>query len=260
MSKESRIEEIGRVWTKEARLLTPIRDVEVAFAFPIFGAGNYDIVVNQVLDAKQRLPTGEQTAFMLDDAYNSGDIKDNPRAESVRNIMNNGWLWVPSVNVLTPKNVKNPGMYSVFDEEGKGLSKQYDVNELEDILSGGSIERGVRFSKDMKVAFAPQNTIRAGKHDKGTLAYDGAYIAVYGVEGAEKLDKVANNFRFNPYSWVPINNTNTNIQTLSALCRGRDLGGNRLGAVFDSGSDDWDGYVVSVSGSRPTTRGNAPKK
>lgn len=259
----SRIEEVVRpAWALEAKLYVPVRDIEVAFAFPTFGPNTYNEVVKQVLDNKQKLPTGEQTAFMLDDVYNSGvpSVKDSARAEFVRtNIMYNGWMWVPRVNVWTPKTTKTPGMYSVHDKEGNGLAKTIDTNELEGRLSGGLTERGVRFSQDRSVAFAPLKTMNAGKHAKGTLAQDGAYIANYGIEGAEKLDNVAKRFPLKPYSWIINNKSGSNIQSLSRLLRDWGLVGDRLGADFDSDGSFRDGYVVSVSGSSHSAEGTAPK-
>ena len=261
--RNSRIEEVAKpAWALETKLYVPVRDKEIVFGFPAFGPNTYAEAVKQVLGNGQRLPTGEQTAFMLDEAYNSNvpEVKNSARAKSVRtNIMRNGWLWVPQVNVWTPKTA-NSGMYSVYDKEGNGLGKVIDTNELEDRLSGGSIERGVRFSQDRSVAFAPLNTIRAGTHNKGTLAQDGAYIANYGVEGAEKIDKVASGFNFNPYSWIVDNNSGNNIQSLSALLRIWLLDGDRLLAGFDSYGGGRLGYVVSVSGSDSSAEGTAPKK
>ncbi|MBI5803902.1 hypothetical protein HY450_01525 [Candidatus Pacearchaeota archaeon] len=207
------------------------------------------------------LPTGEQSAFMLDEAYNSKDptVKDSSRTEFVRNdIMRNGGLWVPEVTITTPQNTKNPGMYSVFDENGEGLRRVYTTEELEDRLTGGDTEKGVRFSQDRTVAFAPQNIVRAGEHKKGTLAQDGACIAVYSPEGAEALDRMAEQFRFKLYSRVAKNNSNENIQSLSALLRGRDLVDDRLDAYFYS-DGSWGGYVLSVSGSNSIAEGDAPK-
>jgi hypothetical protein len=260
----SRIEELGRVWTPEAKWTIPQASGEPAFLFPAFGPGTYDNVVKQVIENREsgvNLPRGEQSTFLLDEAYNSDDeaIKKSPRSEFVRkNIMYDGWLWIHSVNVWTPKDVKNPGMYSVFDENGEGLERVYTTEELEDRLSGGDTERGVRFSQDRTVAFVPQNTIKSGEHNKGTLSQDGAFIAVYSPEGAEALDRVAEQFRFEPYSWIVNNDSDKPIQSLSAL--GGDVDDGRLVAGFGSGGGSRDGYVISVSGSDSVAKGGAPKK
>ena len=263
----SRIEELPRVWTPEAGW-TILQDQEeiATFLFPAFGPGNYEKVIAQVLSNRERganLPRGEQLAFLLDEAHNSANakVKKSPRSEFVRkDIMYNGWLWVHHVNVWTPRKIKNPGMYSVFDEHGQGLDKEYTIEELEDRLNGGSTERGVRFSEDRRVAFAPLNTFRPGYHKKGTLSQDGAFIANYGVKGAEALDRVAEQFRLNPYSLIVNNDSDKPIQSLSALYGGRNLDDDRLGANFNSGGDYRDGYVVSVSGSNINAEGSVPKK
>ena len=250
--KASRIEELGKVWTPETNWRIPTVMGEVTFVFPAFGPNVYDEVVKQVLANRQRLPTGEQSAVMLDEAYHSAakGVRESQRTEFVRkNIMYGGWLWVPNVNVWTPITDRNPGIYVVFDENGKGLNEEKRVIELEDRLSGGSTERGVRFSKDRKVAFSPKGLIGEGYHDKGTLAQDGAYIANYGVEGAEKLDSVAKVFSFKPCSWIINNNTGKPIQTLSALCRNSYIDDNWLNAYFNAARNNRNGYVLSVSGS-----------
>ncbi len=263
----SRIEEIPvqRGWTPEARWTIPQLSEEQAFLFPAFGPGTYDNVVAQVLANKERganLPRGEQSALMLNEAYNSADdvIRKSSRTEFVRKeIMANSWLWVPHVVITTPNSIKNPGMYVVFDEEGKGLARKYTTEELEDKLLKGDTEKGVRFSQDGAVAFAPRNTYQGGEYKKGTLAQDGAFIAVYRPEGAKALDRVAEQFSWNPFSWVVDNTSNENIQTLSALGGGRLLDG-WLGANFNSSGYDRGGYVISVSGSGNSAEGTASKK
>jgi len=198
---------------------------------------------------------------MLDEAYNSADesIKNSSRTEFVRkNIMYGGWLWVPVVDVWTPKNIPNPGMYAVLDETGEGLAREITTEELEDRLSKGNTERGVRFSKDRTVAFAPLPMIRGEYHEKGTLAQDGAFIANYGVEGAEKLDNVTRAFSWRPYSWVVNNTSDRPVKTLSALDRGGYLDDDGLGAYFVSDGGTF-GYVLSVSGSKSVAEGSAPK-
>src|SRR3989344_6630073 len=264
--KALRIEELGKVWTPEANWRVPTVRGEVTFVFPAFGPSVYGEVVNQVLSNRQRLPTGEQSAFMLDEAHNSTDkeVKQSQRTEFVRkNIIYNGWLWVPNVNVWTPRNISNPGMYVVFDENGEGLAKERSVTELEDRLSGGSTEKGVRFSNDRKVAFSPLGLIKKEHHEKGTLSQDGAFIANYGVEGSEKLDAVAKAFLFKPYSWIVENTTDKPIHNLSALDwgRGRDIGGYGLGASFCANGNGRGGYVLPVSGSSLSAEGAiTPKK
>jgi hypothetical protein len=245
-----RIEKVAKVWTPDARLIVPTSREVVTFSFPAFGRGTYDSVVKQVLASGQRLPTGEQTAFMLDAAYNHESVKNTDEAKFMRdNVMYSNSLWVPNVNVWTPKNVKNPGMYKVFDENGQGLGKVYTAEELEDRLSGGSTEKGVRFSKDRKVAFSPLSLIRGKEHKKGTLSQDGAFIANYEVEGAEKLDAVAKVFTFKPYSWIVDNDSEKLVQTLSALGRDRGVNVIWLYANFNSFGSDRRGYVLSVFGS-----------
>lgn len=256
----STIEELNKVWTPEANWNIP--KAKAVFKLPAFGPENYNDVVKQVLASGQKLPTGEETAFMLDEAYNSPNndrIKTSPRIESVRNIILNNWFLVPVVNIWTPNSIKNPGMYTLFDANGEGITREVTTDELEDRLSGGSTERGVRFSNDRYVAFAPRNTFKEGYHEKGTLKDDGAFIAVYGPDGAEKLDRVDHNFIGKPYSWIVSNTSEKLVKTLSALGGAGALVG-RLAAYFSSSGNDVGGCVLSVSGSENGAEGTAPKK
>lgn len=266
------IRELAKVWTPEAEWDVQTAHGKSTFMFPAFGLTIYKEAVKQALASGQRLPNGEQCAFMLDEAYHSEDkgVKSSPRTKFVReDIMYNGWLWVPNVNIWTPVSDKNAGLYVVHDEKGQGLSREYTIEELEDILNsaGGSTEKGVRFSKDRKVAFASSNLIKGfGKgddayltrdHEKGTLHEDGAFLANYDIEGAQKLDNVGEGFTFDPRSWIVVNKTGKPVQTLSALSRYRYDGG--LWADFGAYDDDGNGYVLPVSGSGNSAEGTAPQ-
>lgn len=254
------IEELVQRWTPEARLSVPVGDDTVPFLFPAFGPGTYADTTKETLEAGQRLPTGEQTAGMLDAVYTHPAIKNSKYAQEVRKtIMHDGWLWVPHLQVWTPHNLKNPGLYVMPDTQGKGISQQVTLTELEDKLSGGFTERGVRFSADGTIRFAPLTTMKSEYHDKGTLAHDGAFIANYTVAGAEQLDTVAKQFTFKPYSWLMMNVSPDNILRLAALNWNRYIDVVRLNALFDACGSSRSGYVLSVAGSSSAV-GTAPKK
>src|SRR3989344_2772781 len=261
-SEKEGIVELPRVWTPEATWNIQSPSGRAVFLFPAFGPGNYDDVVRQVLASGQRLPTGEQTAHFLGEVYTSTDdkVKKSPRVDFVKKkVINDGWLWVHNLNIWTPQNIRNPGVYVVHDEKGQGLGNKITIEELEDMLSGGNTERGVRRSENRQIAFAPLSTIKSGYHDKGTLQNDGAFIANYGVEGTEKLEIVSNSFKRKTFSWIVNNNSDGLVKSLSALLRGWYRVG-RLYAGFDSGGDFRLGYVISVSGSGFSAKGSAPKK
>src|SRR3989344_9144455 len=209
-SEKEGIVELPRVWTPEARWGIQTPSGEAVFLFPAFGPGNYKDVVRQVLASEQRLPTGEQTAHFLGEVYTSTDdkVKKSPRVDFVKKkVINDGWLWVHNLNIWTPQNIQNPGVYVVHDEKGQGLHNPITFEELEDRLSGSNVERGVRRSMDGKIAFAPLSTIKLGYHDKGTLQNYGAFIANYGVKGTEELEKVFSLLERKTYSWIVNNNS-----------------------------------------------------
>jgi hypothetical protein len=265
-----KVEKLERDWAPDERWTILQASGEPVFQFPAFGPGTYDNVVGQVIANRERganLPRNEQTAFMLDVAFNSPDeaIRKSSGSEFVRrNIIRDGLLWLNDVKVWTPQSGKNPTMYSVHDEDGKGLVKIYTIEELEDRLSGGDVVKipngSVRISPDRTVAAAPRSTIQYGYHEKGRLAYDGGFIATFkGVRETEAIDRVAEKLRFNPYSWIINNNSDKPIQSLSALDGVRNLDVVRLSASFVS-SGYGVGYVVSVSGLGSSAEGTAPKK
>ena len=108
-------------------LVVPVNERDVRFVSPASGPNTYNAVMQDILGKRLNLASGEENAFLLDAVYNSkdSDFKDSQEAEFVRkNIMRNGWLWIPNINVWTPRNVKNPGVYVVFDEKGEGPSKK----------------------------------------------------------------------------------------------------------------------------------------
>lgn len=193
-----KIEELNVAWRPEAKLSIP--SANAVFIFPPFGPGNYTDVVNQALSSGQKLPTGEQIAFMLNEVYDCEKPHFlNERMSFMRNfIMDHGRLYVPVINIWTSTNdAANPGRYAVFDENGRGLTRGYTYEELEDRLSGGTTEREVRFSEDRKVSFAPKNT-----YDRNCRLWkNGLFVGTYGAEGAEKLDRINSDFNDNCSSY-----------------------------------------------------------
>ena len=66
---------------------------------------------------------------------------------------------------------------------------------MEKRLNGGIEIKGVLFSGDKRVRFAPKEKYRLGNHTFRTLADDGFIIASCDVEGAEKLAKASSKFK-----------------------------------------------------------------
>jgi hypothetical protein len=218
-----RIERFTKQWAPESYIHVPSLGELVSFGYPAFGPGNYQDVGSAVLKARLKLASGEQNASLLNAVYLSDDneFKESLEANLLREyIIKNRRLWVFRRNVWTPRDAKNAGVYVQHDGKAKGMSETLRVCDLEDALSGGTTEKGVRFSEDRKTAFAVYNTMQGGSQDSATLAKNGFVIASYDIEGAENLAKVSGTFRLNPYVSL-VNNTGKNpIQSLSALGRG----------------------------------------
>jgi hypothetical protein len=173
-------------------------------------------------------------------------FKESPEANFVRNdVMQNRWLWVFNRNIWTLRNAKNAGVYVQYDGEAKGMSETLSVNDLEDALSGGTTEKGVRFSKDRKTAFAAYNTMQGGSQDSVTLAGNGFVIASYDIEGAENLARVSKAFKLRPYVYLADNTGEKQVQGLSALIRLRydDV---RLFVYGDTFGSNREGYAFGV--------------
>lgn len=225
----------------------PFNDKLLRFAQPMI-QGTYVNVGKAILSSqspKLRLPTGEERAFELDRVYNSEDaeFRESPEADAVRDNMKNNHVWVFNRNIWTSESARNPGLYVVFDSQAQGISAPFDLTELEDKLSGGTTERGVRFSKDGTIRFAPRNTFYLGTQ-KGALADSGFVIANYGIEGAKKLDKVAPKVGMGkPYIYGVSGNSEP-IQKVAALGHDWGLdGGLGLGGGWD---DDYLGFASGV--------------
>ncbi len=215
-----RIERVAKQWTLGSYVLVPSLGELVSFAYPAFGPGNYKDVGGAVLKEKLRLANGRQNSSLLKEVYFSDDneFKESPEANFIRkDVMKDRWLWVFNRNVWTPKNGENAGVYVQHDGEAKGMSETLSVSDLEDALSGGTTEKGVRFSKDRRTAFAAYNTMQAGSQDNATLAGNGFVIASYDVEGAENLARVSKAFTLKPYVYLVDNTGDKPVQSLSAL-------------------------------------------
>jgi len=243
----------GRIERANTYLVVPHLDEETRFSYPGQGPGNYQNAGKAVIAERLSLANGWQTASLLNEVYNSKnpEFKDSKEANFIRqDVMKQKYLWVFNRNLWTPSNAENAGVYVQYDAQAKGMSEILQVKDLEEALSksnGGFTENGVRFSQNGLTAFAPYNTMKAGSHDKGTLANNGFVLASYGVEGAEKLDNVAKTFPSKPYVWLVDNTGNNSLQSLSALGRGCAVGG-RLDVDGGSGCGSG-GYAFGVNDS-----------
>lgn len=211
---------------------------EIAFAHPLVGPNNYRTVGVQILKQNQLIPTGDQTASLVHASYLS-EVENEPEFKNIRQTMKNRYFWIFNRNLWTPE-----GVYVLQDDKAIGTSEPLNQKNLEGMLKGGKDIKGIRFSKDRELRFAPIDSYKGGDHTPEELAEDGFMIASCGVDGAEKLGEVSSNkgyFRFSPKVWT-VKADGKPIQTVSAL---DDYSGNRLS--FGGSHDDyWDGYASGV--------------
>ncbi|MEK6945433.1 MAG: hypothetical protein AABW63_01435 [Nanoarchaeota archaeon] len=206
-----------RIVRGRVELIIPHREKEIKVAYPFSGANPYSngkarswtqdfsgastdpSVKSQILKQHQLIATGDQTASVIYAAYCS-NLKNEPEFREIRNIMEEGasdtvGFWVFNKTLWTKK-----GVYVVQqDPEAIGIKQDLDQNELEVMLENSKEIRGVRFSKDEKVRFAPKETYNLEFNTPDFLAKNGFVIASYGEEGAQKLAEVSTKFKNQPY-------------------------------------------------------------
>ena len=191
---------------------------EDSFVYPVIGPEDYRSVGAQILKSGLMIPTGLQVSKHLRECYasNNQEIVKSPEAGIMRDTMKNGWLWVFNRRGWTPRKAENAGVYVAHDSKAIGLSEKLNIEQLEDLLSGGTLERGVRFSKDRNVRFAPESTfVNINAHDD--LAQHGMVIADYDVKGAENLAEVSKVIGRKPVVRTYNNNSDKFVDSVAVL-------------------------------------------
>jgi len=163
---------------------------KVVFTHPFEGPNTYREVGRAILNNKTAnlsLPTGEQTAFLLDAVYSGPEsFRQHPISSELRDqIMKPRYLWVFNRNLWVPG--EKEGVYVQHDPKAVGFSEALNIDSLERKLEDGDEIQGVRFSKDRRTAFAPRKTYQEGEMDADDFANDGFVIASNGVEGAKRF-------------------------------------------------------------------------
>jgi len=212
-------------------LRVPHKGKTLTVGYPAFGPHYYINVGKEILNRGQSVPTGDLIAPLVRAVYCDENIKNEPESKDVREIMRDGWLHVFNRDIWASN-----GLYVIKDEDALGREALFNLEELEDLLSGGDTELGVRFSQDRKIRFAPKSTYILGEHTpgtNGTLARDGSVIANYDVKGAEQLGEASSEFRYNPRSLgLDIQEGQAPEQRIAGLGSGRVLDGYGLGYAF----------------------------
>lgn len=226
---ETATQEKAEIIRGETIIKVPYNNSTVKFVYPGEEPNNYTKVSQSILEKGLRLATGGETASLIYESYCSPEISESLEAKAIKEIMRSRWIWVANRNLWTPE-----GVYVADDEKGVGRTQAFDINELEQKLVGSKEIKGVKFSKDGKLRFAPRNTYQSGEQSPEDFEKNGFIIASYGIEGAEKLAEVSKKFSYKPRVWTVETSDNPELR-LSALC---GYGGSRL----DASGGSLDGY------------------
>jgi hypothetical protein len=173
-------------------IIVPCEGKEVAFAPFLMERNTYEKVGREILSSGYLIPTGEEIGSLIYAVYFNSNFQGNKRPrvfDDVKYLLDHGGdrkIWVFNRNLWTQK-----GVYVVQDLEAKGISEKLDENELEKKLENSREIKGVQFSQDNKVRFAPKRTYKLGGINHLDLAENGFIIASHGIEGARNIAEVS---------------------------------------------------------------------
>lgn len=180
----------------ETKITTPYQDKGLVHIYPSIGPGTYQNIGNEILVLwGLKTPNGDYIASLLHSVYCS-NLSNESEFQNIQEIMRRKYLWVYNRNLWTDK-----GVFVLQDPEAIGRSQPLDQNDLEKMLKGGKDIKGITFSKDKKLRFAPKESYKIGEHTSKSFAKDGFIIASCDFEGAEKIGKVSAKFKYQPRTW-----------------------------------------------------------
>jgi len=199
----------------------------VSFVAPAFGHSAYAKVGQQITEAGLVLPTMEQTASLVYDAWQNPDEKYSK--DIIRKLRTN-WLWGFNGLLYVP----NEGVY---------IQDRPDIQNGKVVMNQEDLVKKIE-SNDESVRFVPFGFKRDSQSSL-ELAKNPFIQALAGEEGADKLASVADKYNLKPFVWTLDNVDNPTIRVAS-LGSGRGLGG-----WLDVDGDDWvgnyGGYAFGVS-------------
>lgn len=178
---------------------------QISFAKNPFGPGDYEAVGRNILGLGLKVPIGDDTASLLHSIYCGNPAKQQKVRDFLTMVKPLVWgsylmrcpsrLWVFNQNLWTPK-----GVYVILDLQAIGFDTKLNISDIERMVNETGIKeyRGVRFSRDEKVRFAPVESYRLGEHSPESLSTDGWVIANFNVDGAKKLGEVSSKLKYKP--------------------------------------------------------------
>jgi len=203
-------------------LTVPHESGELVFQHPPF-RGTYGNVAEQVGKEGLKRPNSSETASLIYDAL------QNPKGEyesQILDILKDNWFWEFTGNLYLPKSNEEVSNGVIIEDNPTIVNGRLNMDKKTLIKRLQADDKSVRF-----VPFGYK--IEAQTPEE--LGKNPYIVARYGEEGAEKIAKIASQFKHNPHIWR-FNSVDEETARMSALDRSGDFG-SRLN-VFGIG---WDG-------------------
>ena len=197
------------------------RDGRLTFIHPCYGPDAFCSVRDQISQDGLVMPTASETASLV---YAASQNPDERYSKEILSILRDRWLWGNTGVLWTPKKE----VYIQNDPKVGNGGILMDKKDLEKKLS----------NKDQNVRFVEYG-FKLGEQTSSELGRNPFILALVGEEGAEKLAKVAERYRLNPYVYG-LDKSNQDETRVSALSSGYDGGGlGVFGSCLGNGRDGW---------------------
>ena len=217
-----------KVQVGKTYLTVPHESRELTFQHPSF-SGTYGNVANQVDKEGLKRPISSETSSLVYDAF------QNPEGEyesQVISILRNNWFLEFTGNLYLPKSNEEVSNGVIIEDDPTIANRRLNMDKQTLIKRLQADDKSVRF-----VPFG----YKIGAQTPKELGKNPYIIARYGKEGAEKIAKIASQFKKIPHV-RSFNSTDEEKARMSVLLRHWGFG-DRLYV----GGDDWDGGNLGLS-------------
>ena len=202
-------------------LTVPHKNEEVTFQYPSF-RGTYGNVAEQVGKEGLKRPISSETSSLIYDAL------QNPKGEyesQILDILKDNWFWEFTGNLYLPRSNEEVSNGVIIEDNPKIVNGRLNMDKKTLIKRLQADDKSVRFVP-FGYKIEAQTLEELGKNPY--------IVARYGEEGAEKIAKIASQFKNKPYIWS-FNFVDEETARMSALLR---LWG--FGYRLNVYGDDWD--------------------
>jgi len=181
----------------------PHEEGELTFQHPAF-RGTFGSVAKQIDRADLERPSSPKTASLVYDAF------QNPEGEhelEIIRILRDNRLWEFTGNLYLPKSNEEVNNGVILESNPRIINGILDMDKKSLIKRLQDNDPLVRF-----VAFG----FKTGQQKVSELERNPYVLARYGEEGAQKIAKVASNYKRKPRLWT-FNSVNRELIKMSAL-------------------------------------------